>query len=816
MGYIQRIRDLLTSLGRIPLRGTLSREAGERFAIAISDQIRGARHYVDAVPELAEIPLCDLVVGMEGVVHYADTLRVYVLKAMPQATDYVGPLLQNVDNFWSLDRTLTGSTGDLMLEYAPMYRDENGVLLNEGKPPYPSDAADLPLYYANAAPYNQWDVSQATDSAWYRESTDGGSTWGPPLPLGFQGAGETRLVLRFRYFATGETVIGPANQVDGFPNSTPQDWDTLPTPGMNGGDWYMVRGQVYSDGVLADGWSSPPELLSEDPLLLGFGSRSYIDNTIDPSTDPAWVGLLGYNPSLHSFMRKRRDLGDGSYSPWIVLQLGASERYSIDTVYRVFPLSDYDALVDAPENFRPTGDFPAGWSSSPLQPEGGEFLAFSTGRRNDQGTILGMWSEPTVLGNVARVVDGVALSPGNDFKRGSGGVVSPGVITARATLYHGNQDLASTGSGIVYLWRRVREDSQWNPVQGKDQSVVSILPEDVENQDVFELTQDYAGTTYRHTFQINDISDGRGVLVDYDVSGGDTFGKDELTPKALTFALYLNGVPVVSGFSIAWEVEGMALVDWQNQTGHTLDIQGSTVTVERIYVADALSIKAVYTYDGETYASTATIKKVGVDEVLYHDVYYDPISGEPGTPPLDLNEVAPYPTAIAQGWYLFEDIGTREPYYYAVRPSGAAAFQILRLKGIDGTRGANGSFRARAFMRSQTPPTLTNGLYPIGMRGSFANPQLNKPALPGLISAGLQSSLGASDWSERDPGGAGKLYSTEADFVAQPSSGGTYSLQDQRWVLLGSWGKPLEVSTPGGDAVETNPLILALLAEKYT
>lgn len=456
--------------------------------------------------------------------------------------------VENFFNYFTLEpNNSIEPTGDQITRYAPdyagSYYDDKPEWMDRNKPPFP-DSEDQAWFDANAS--TEFDES---NHKWQSDGFEGGpysrwySIFGDYKPQDF-------VDVRQLFILKTEGVIAapPYTNPDGRLNNTPvyvdgrpwQDVGVLPVGGTveDYNLWEIEAPKNVYDQLKAP-WTI--KLIRISPSLVRYSVNAIPDvNDIVGNTESAATGTpadialndLGIvavpNGDLHRFRWSRSDNGDGTYTNWRLQQFANESGEYQDLMYREFPISLLDYILDNPDNlytvamggdgkaFRPKSNVPPAWNDKPFSPRVGYFLAKTETRKFFNGELKRPWSDPVPDGSVDTPIDYISSDSGNDFKYNQDGVVLNATITLKAHLFLGTENQNDLGT-VAYQWTRIYNGGG-DVVIGPEDNFgtareAAITNTDVDGKAIFQVTQTWTrldGSTqdFIEEFELLDVKDG--------------------------------------------------------------------------------------------------------------------------------------------------------------------------------------------------------------------------------------------------------------------------------------------------------------------
>jgi hypothetical protein len=443
-------------------------------------------------------------------------------------------------------------SGDPVTRYTPDYEgsyyDDKPEWMDRTKPPYP-DSADQAWFDANVSTefdpsIHKWQSDGFVDgpfSRWY-------SIYGDYKPQDFIDVRQL-----FILKTEGAIEAPPYTREDGRLNNSPvyidgrpwQDVAILPE-GANIEDynlWEIEAPKNVYDQLKAP-WTI--KLIRIVPNLVRYSMNAVPDpNDIVSTTQSAAAGTAGDialneagivavpNGNVHRFRWSRSDNGNGTYTNWRLQQFANESGEYQDFMYREFPISLIDYILNNPDAlyttemggdnkpFRPTSKVPAAWKERPFNPQSGFFLAKIETRKFFNGELKRPWSDPVPDGSVDTPIDYISSDSGNDFKYNSDGQVLNPIIKLKANLFLGAENLNDLGV-VTYQWTRIYNGGGDVVIGPEDNfgtaQEASITNEDVDGKAIFQVKQTWTkldGSTedFIEEYELLDVKDGMNARI---------------------------------------------------------------------------------------------------------------------------------------------------------------------------------------------------------------------------------------------------------------------------------------------------------------
>lgn len=396
--------------------------------------------------------------------------------------------VQNWEQFFEIDKEAKETTGEHIIEYAKAYDSTYydgapaGVNTMLAPFPYELDSAWNSANWGTTLDYSRHYQKR------YKYGQD--SPWSRPEPL-FSNSQEgdyNDIRQQFR-LKTADPVFPPVPEreitlQDGSKvlNNEPAGWQntaSLPEGGIiSDYNLFEINNIKNKYGQIKQGWSLRQvpldanlyryaEQLLEDPNKICSTTQSAAAGTPEDTALLA-KGWQHYPTSKTQYRAFRADNGDGTYSSWIVVDIGNESGEYPDFVYQEFPEKLEDYIIDNPDGiysiamggdgkpFRPKGTTPQNWRDAQFNPRAGYVVFVSSVTKLRDGTPKSKWADPMPVTGKALVTDLIKATPGRDFKKNAAGVYDAENITLEAYLYKGDRLLnTDAGEVVEYQWTRI-------------------------------------------------------------------------------------------------------------------------------------------------------------------------------------------------------------------------------------------------------------------------------------------------------------------------------------------------------------------------
>jgi hypothetical protein len=517
---LKQIRDAIKSLyGKIIVGGTIMASSEEsRYPTFISNEGFGGLHVYDSIDELSKLAVGRMQVGMKATVNETvDHPRTtYALYNIPEGVDRISDIPgYDISQYWVVDKFVSDFDGSVTTQYAPNCNVLTAQAVTDGGGEPPSTKTGRPLVLSqaeydtltvgNSVLINSvlvegyWSDTYESNHVWMRMKNKG--VWSNPMKISGEGyeAGDY-VENRFKWSPTKPST--PPTYINGKLNNTPDGWEDTPLTGT--GKLWMIKGlkDVYQQ-LRETGWREPIEI-KDDATTVRYNSKvtpnpndiAYAD--LDAN---GWVNT--YDNVDHRFMATRTYNG-GVYSQWAITKIKDESGEYIEYVFKAFPVSQVDVILDNPDTYRPNGSIPSGWSDVPVREADDEIQFVSTGRKFFNGELINDWSDPVPFTGQDIVMDFIKSSGGDEFKKDKNGVVTPSSLTLTAYLYRGVNQVVPDS----YQWERIFNNGGLDTTDYGVNDSILINATDVIGKAIFKCTQVFGGISYITEYSIIDISDG--------------------------------------------------------------------------------------------------------------------------------------------------------------------------------------------------------------------------------------------------------------------------------------------------------------------
>lgn len=422
-------------------------------------------------------------------------------------------------NFWVVDSEAQSFDGEYEETYAPDY--DGSYYTDEGlevslQPPFP---------YSKDEAWNATNWSEVLDNNthMWKRIRYGQGKWSKPFRIySFPQLGDEPTT-RFKWVLTnaGAPARPKFMKNDGITvNTDPEGWTDVPQVKPIG-DYTLweIRGVLNGLGEIKKPWLGPFKIAIDGDLIRYSDSSTPNPNSIAGKNTPANDGSIGGNaltlngwyadPQPNTqFRAKRTDNGDGSYTEWVVEQIGNEGALTQVRIYKLYPkiltnyiLNNPDAIWPASEGgddrpFRPQGDAHPGWQDAQISTLLEDMINFeSSAWFYNNGKKKTKWSDPVPV-SPEDIYNSVIDTGGvNNFKYNPNTVPNRDVteITLTAKLYRGIQLLnlpqAPADYDIEYEWTRVRNGASTLPTTFGTNQSLTIDPDDVDQVGTFQVRQ---------------------------------------------------------------------------------------------------------------------------------------------------------------------------------------------------------------------------------------------------------------------------------------------------------------------------------------
>lgn len=381
-----------------------------------------------------------------------------------------------------------------------------------------------------------------------------------------------------------ETVPPPPRTVNGLPNNEPVGW----SDGVPGGSdqLWQITGQKSVYGQLKSEWLI--KMIIENPSYVRYNNKpTPHPDTLAGPTDAAtsgspedgdliaagWVSVY----DNHTFQATRQDDPDnpGQFTGWLVEKINEESGEYTD---RVFKLFDINLDLDSPDLAPPTERDPTkeGWSDTPLRETSTQVNYVSEARKFFNGELKTSWSNPVPYTGQDIYSDIIDSDLGDAFKNDQDDNVTPSLITLKALLFKGvNEIWQDPAVTITYVWKKVFDNGSVVDIDPTSSSSddfykigvhgspgdsdyaranqrVGIKPGAVTGLAVFRCTQTIAmaqadDLVFEEEFSIQDVTDGKdakslAVTADKGFTVFDTIGS-VFVPATMVLRVYTANIP---------------------------------------------------------------------------------------------------------------------------------------------------------------------------------------------------------------------------------------------------------------------------------
>lgn len=791
MGLLTWLRSRMRS-GLVPFGGTISVPTDDdNFPIAIANELLGGLHGYRTFEELAGVPVQRLANPMLALVNEhirpdgsvapqmlflfnptdSDWNDLQSYERISDVTDY------DLSVYWKSFIGAQDPNGDIQYQYAPEV--DYGGVSGPGAPAFQPpliNAENYQLGYKSDADHTIiWEPTiNELVHKYFRQRIGDAGKWGIPIKrLTERYTNGDYVDNQFIWVAKGTVPPTPKSLVNGQVNNNPAGWQG--TPEIPGGIDYYVFIQTHdlfkisatknSYQNLKSEWSQPIKM-STDPQLIRYGNKPSSTNFIneDGSDTADWRGY--YTPGTDTHMAIRLTVD----STWRIENIDNESGEYVDFIFKAFPLGYEPTELDRPTIANPFSesntDYPNNkWKDSPFKPADNEVLHRSVGRKYNNGDLkVSGWSIPTPSEgqDILQVI--IAPKTATTFKYNSNGTVAPGSVQLVAEFYRGNNELIS---GVTVKWYKgtvAPENeiiagssagvSQYHSISGDRGEILNILPNAVDNSQLYTVRVLFEGEDYVDTQAVLDVSDSDGYLAVIESNDGFVY-KNQVGSKTFIGKLHNNGIEVDPlTITFAWFLGG-ANITPAVAPKNVVSVSGSAFTDKEV-------LKVNISVDGKTFTRTETL--------------------------VDLEDakatVIMWSTSIAQP-AINDPSWTSNPanaIWMKISPDGGGTWNVVRVKGESAPY--NGGFHRIVYKNSATKPVatgLTSDLFPSG-----------------------------GGWTavETEPGAGEHIWRTSAFFTKVPfNSDGTPNtnvvLNSDNWAIAGTWGVVSRLNGIDGEGSST-------------
>lgn len=445
-------------------------------------------------------------------------------------------------NYWVMESEAQAFDGEYEEQFAPDYDGSyytDNSLEDSIRPPFPY-TKDSAWHTSN------WNETQNLSiHSWMRIRYGADGKWSRPFRIFAKPEMGDELTSRFRWVLTssGAPTKPKFMQPDGLTvNTEPSGWSDIP-PAKPVGNYTLweIRGVLNGFGELKRPWEGPFKIPMDGNLVRYSANATPNPNSIVDTFTDASFGTQGdtdlnnanwfAEPQPNTQYRAKRSEVSGptiTYTEWIVEQIGGEGGLTKVNIYRLFPKTLINHIVNNPDAeyliadggdgkpFRPEGESPANWTDAQVAnpPDNmvnfiSEAWFYNSGRKKTK------WSDPTPVSPddlFNLVIDSGGV---NNFRFNANAVTKRDVtsITLTAKLFRGLEELLPTNETLSYQWTRIRNGSVVSDTNFGTTQAITISPSDVDQLSTFEVTvtlSDGKGNdkSFTERMDILDVSDG--------------------------------------------------------------------------------------------------------------------------------------------------------------------------------------------------------------------------------------------------------------------------------------------------------------------
>lgn len=642
------------------------------FPVTYSNENKGGRHIYNTITEcVAKLPHermeADMLVVIREDRTQARPRTIYTLRKLPwkKNTEPDTPILELPANFtgegytkviltndnffeyFELESQGSELVGDYIEEFAPDYNgsyyDTQPDWMNKQEPPFPYDKDSV---------WNNANWSTTLDPSLHKWKRHRYGTGNPskPYPLFSNSKPGDYVDIRQKYVINGTVPPTPEYTLTGgVLNNEPEGWQdiaVMPTGGtISTYSLWEIRAQKNEFGQLKTPWTAP-KIIPVNPDLIRYNSEYTSDpNKImsdiagggDPlavsSADgsPADTALksAGWEPVLnhkiHKYRASRQKLTATTYSSWSIEKIGQESGEYPEFIYREFPESLLDYILDNPnatyssamggdgKPFRPKEKNPTAWKDKAFNPTEGNVVFRSSCIKFSNGELKTPWSDPVPDGQKNTPIDFIRSDSGNDFKYNQNGVCLNPTITLTAFLYSGER-LINTDAGetVTYDWKRIYNGGGDTTLTAADDfgtaRTATITNDKVDGQAIFRCIQTWtnaAGTskTFISEYEILDVKDGRNARLIKLTSTAYAFVQQDggTTPAQISLRVFTENISdnnATPELEFTWKRRPVGVLTWETlvETTNTLNVVPTAFDtnyneyIYRVEITDSLNV----------------------------------------------------------------------------------------------------------------------------------------------------------------------------------------------------------------------------------